>query len=117
MILNRKEWDMKRLIEFPLEDGSTVVIEVDEPEFEGSLIKAARPGEVVIKAQQTFEHAIDKIKPGADVIIKQLRNLSDSPDEIKVFFGLKLSAEAGAVVAAAGIDANYSITLKWKKKE
>jgi hypothetical protein len=39
------------------------------------------------------------------------------PNEIKVEFELKLSTEAGAIVAASGIEANYKVTLKWKRKE
>ena len=33
-----------------------------------------------------------------------------------VEFGLKLSAESGIVVAAAGIQANYTVTLEWTKE-
>lgn len=106
---------MKRLIEFPLENGDSILVEVDEAE-EGTLVKAALTSEVVAKAQQTFEQALEKVKPASSAIIKKLRNLSDPPDEITVAFGLKLSAEAGAVVASASADANYTVTLKWKKK-
>lgn len=106
---------MKRLIEFPLEDGTSILVEIDEPEPEGGVVRAARPGEVVARAQQTFSEALDKVKPAASTIIQKLRGLSDPPDEIEVEFGLKLSAEAGAFVAAAGIDANYTVTLKWRK--
>lgn len=107
---------MKHLIEFPLEDGTTILVEVDEPEPEGGLVRAARPGEVVARAQQSFEQSLDKVRPAAAAIIKKLRGLSDPPDEIEVEFGLKLSAEAGAIIAAAGIEANYTVTLKWKKQ-
>ena len=106
---------MKRLIEFPLQDGSSMIVEVDEPMSEG-VVKAARPGEVVARAKETFEDALDKIKPAAQSIITKLRGLHDEPDEIGVEFGIKLSAEAGAFVASAGVEANYKVTLKWTKK-
>jgi len=35
---------MKRLIEFPLEDGGAIVVEVDEPEPPGGVVRAARLG-------------------------------------------------------------------------
>lgn len=107
---------MKRLIEFTLDDGTSLVVEVDEPEL-GGLVPASRSDEVIAKAQVSFEEALDKIKPAANGIIKKLRGLSDQPDEINVEFGLKLSAEVGAVVAAAGVEANYKVILKWKKEE
>ena len=109
---------MKRLVEFPLEDGSTILVEVDEPESAGGTARVARgDNKTVAKANQTFEKALDKIKPTANAVISKLRDLTHSPDEITVEFGLKLSAEAGAVLAAAGIEANYKVTLTWKKVE
>src|SRR6266487_7195473 len=103
---------MKRLIEFPLDDGTSMLVEVEEPE-EGGLVKASRAGEVITKAQQTLGEALEKVKPAAQYVILQLRKLHDSPDEIQVAFGLKLSADAGAVLASTGTEANYTITLKW----
>jgi len=104
---------MKRLIEFPLQNGSSMIVEVDAPEPPGGIVRAARPGEVTDKAKETFEEALDKIKPAAQSIINKLRELHDAPDEIGVAFGIKLSAEAGAFIASAGVEANYAVTLKW----
>ena len=106
---------MKRLIEFPLQAGGSVIVEVDEPAPEG-VVRAGRQGDVVEKAKATFEEVIDKIKPAADHIVAKLRGLHDAPDEIGVEFGIKLSAEAGAFVASASAEANYKVTLKWTKK-
>lgn len=105
---------MKKLVEFPLEDGTSILVEVDEVEA-GGVVKASRGSETIAKAQKTFEEAMDKVKPAASAIIAKIRSLSDSPDEVEVEFGLKLSAEAGAFVASAGVEANYKVTLKWKK--
>src|SRR5512135_613557 len=112
---------MKRLVEFPLQEGGTLLVEVDEPEgpaettMRGGVVKAARPGEIADKAKDTFEGALDKIKPAAQSIIDRLRELHDAPDEIAVEFGIKLSAEAGAFIASASVEANYTLTLKWVK--
>ena len=108
---------MKRLVEFPLEDGSTILVEVDEPEGPGGAVQVRRDSKTVEKAKQTFEAALDKIKPTANAVISKLRNLYDAPDEVTVEFGLKLSGEAGVVLASAGVEANYKVTLTWKKNE
>jgi hypothetical protein len=105
---------MKQLIEFPLQDGSSVIVEVEQPE--GAVVKVGRPGEVAAKAKETLEAALDKIKPASEAIVTKLRGLHDAPDEIGVEFGIKLSAEAGAFIASAGVEANYKVTLKWTKK-
>ena len=105
---------LKHLIEFPLENGGSIIVEVDEPESEGGVVRAARPGEIAAKASETFEAALERIKPAAGAIIAKLRSLGDSPDEIEVEFGLKLSAQAGAFVASVGGEAHYKVTLKWR---
>ena len=111
---------MKQLIEFPLEDGGTILVEVDEPEPEGGVVRAARPGEIVARANTTFEQSLDRIKPAIDVIATAIRsrldNLSSPPDEITVMFGLKLNAAAGAFLASVGTEANYEVTLIWRRK-
>jgi hypothetical protein len=109
---------MKKLIEFPLEDGTSMLVEIEEPEH-GGLVKASRSDDVITKAHQTLEKSLEKVKPAAQFVIQKLRELHDAPDEVQVSFGLKLSAEAGAVLASAGAEANYTVTLKWvrEKKE
>ncbi len=107
---------MKQLIEFPLEDGSTILVEVDEPEGAGRTRQVARGGDKTIeKANQTFEKALDKVKPTANAVISKLRDLIEQPDEIGVEFGLKFSAESGVIIAAAGIEANFKVMIKWQK--
>lgn len=105
---------MKRLIEFPLEDGTSMLVEVDEPEQDG-LERVSAKGSIE-KAQQTFEKSLDKVKPAAQYILEKLRSLHDSPDEIEVTFGLKLNAGSG-VILAAGLEANYTVKLKWNKEK
>ena len=105
---------MKRLVEFPLEDGTSLLVEVDEPEEDG-LTKVSRhdPG-VIERAQQTLEQSLDRVRPAAQYILEKLRALHDSPAEIEVQFGLKLNAVSG-VILAAGVEANYTVKLKWVK--
>lgn len=108
---------MRHLVEYMLEDGGSILVEVDEPETRGGITRAARPGELAVKATQTFESAIEKIKPTTEIIINKLRGLSSAPDKLSVEFGLKMSAEAGALIAAASAEANYKITLTWNKEK
>jgi hypothetical protein len=107
---------MKRLVEFPLEDGGTTLIEVDEAEPEGGIQRAARSDGLIQHADQTLESALERVKPAAEAILKRLTNLSERPDEIEIEFGLKLTAKAGAVIASGEVEANYTVKLKWAKK-
>jgi hypothetical protein len=106
---------MKQLAEFPLQGtNETVFVEIESPR-EG-LLPVANPGDIAVKVQQTLEAALQRIKPAASAVVSTLKSIADSPDEIKVEFGVKLSAKAGAVLASADAEANYKITLSWKSK-
>ena len=107
---------MKRLIEFPLEDGTSLLVEVDESEEEGLTRVSRRDPGIIERAQQTLEQSLDRVRPAAQYIIEKLRALSDSPDEIEVQFGLKLNAGSG-VILSAGAEANYTVRLKWVKEK
>lgn len=106
----------KQLAEFTLEDGTTFLMEVDAPESPAVERVAAPSGQMVLKAQQTFEAALEQVKPVASVILSKLKQLDTPANEVEVKFGLKLTVDAGAVFAAVGSEVNYEITLKWKQE-
>jgi hypothetical protein len=106
---------MKQLAEFQLEGTKeTVFVEIESPAED--LVSVANPGEIAVKVGQSLEAALSRIKPAASAVVATLRDLADSPDEIKVEFGVKLSAKAGAILASADAEANYKVTLSWKSK-
>lgn len=106
---------MKRLIEYALEGGGAILVEVDGVEPTGSRVRGGSPAEVAERARQTFEASLERIKPAAAAIIAKIRELSDKPEQIDVEFGIKLSAEAGVVIASTSIEANFKVTLHWKR--
>jgi len=108
---------MKKLVEFPLENGKTFVVEIEETDPTGGTVRVARPGEIVEKATETFENVLEKISPVTTTIIKQFQNMTSTPDEIEVEFGLSLNAKIGAIIASAGGSAHFNITLRWTRKE
>jgi Trypsin-co-occurring domain 1 len=105
----------KQLAQFSLSDGTTFLVEVDEPES-SAIQRATLPsGKQILKVQQTFEEALDTIKPVASTIISKLRDLNQPADEVEVKFGLKLTVDAGAIFASIGGEVSYEITLKWSQ--
>jgi Trypsin-co-occurring domain 1 len=103
---------MGRLVEFGLPDGDTVLVEVAGPQV--PTVRGMDGGAVAERAQMTFEAAVSRIKPAVQGMIGQLRELSEEPDEVQIEFGLDLHAEAGAFVAQASADANFSVVLTWR---
>lgn len=76
--------------------------------------------DVVVKvAHATFDEALDIIKANANAFIRKIKEIpvSDRPDEMQVSFGLTSAGEAGNdFVVKAGVEANYTVTLTWKKE-
>lgn len=78
---------MSRLVEFPLQDGGTVLVQVDEAAAEPATRGLGDRRLVTERAQQTFEQAIARVQPAAQALISRLRALADAPDEVGVEFG------------------------------
>jgi hypothetical protein len=106
----------KQIIEFPVEGNESIFIEVEVEDEEYGETEVSRPGELAQKSVQTFYDALDKVKPMSEAIISKFKDLSKRPQEINVEFGVKMSAEAGAIIASSGLEANFKITLKWKQE-
>ncbi|SRR5260221_6598522 len=106
---------MSHVIEFPLEDGESILVEVTDQEEARGARRAARGTEgEPEQSPQTFEQALSKIRPATEKVITTLRGLIQKPDEIEMEFGFSLSAVAGVVIASASTAANYKVTLRWK---
>ena len=111
----------KRLVEFPLEDGGTVLVQVEDGAAAGGHGGGEvtrgwgdRNERVVLQAQQSFEQAIDRVQPAVQALVRRLRSVAESPEEIKVDFGVELSAELGAFVAGASSTGNFTVSMTWR---
>ena len=102
---------MKHLVEFPLEEGGSIVVEIDEPET-GGTVRAGREDKIE-KARETIEDALNKVLPATKTVVEKLRNMASRPDEIEVTFGAKLSTMASAFTASASAAANFGVTVRW----
>jgi len=105
------------LVEFEVagSPGETVLVEVDETPSEVGEERAARPGEVQ-RAGRSLEEALERVKPAASALVEKVRSLAEPPDEATIAFGVKLTGKAGAVLASAALEANYQVTLTWKRQ-
>jgi len=105
----------KRLVKYPLENGQFILVEIDEPDEAGT-VRVGRVGDKIEEAKETLEQALGNLEPVAKAVINKIRGLVDAPDEISVEFGLKLAGNAGVILASASVEANYKVSLKWKKE-
>ncbi|WP_254721878.1 CU044_2847 family protein [Kovacikia minuta] len=80
----------KEIAQFSLEDGTKFLVEVDEPEGVAVERVAIDTGQMVLQARESFEEAIEIVKPVASVLISKLkRGLTTPANEVEVKFGLK----------------------------
>jgi hypothetical protein len=107
---------MRRLVEFPLDEGGSVLVEVDDVAPDGPVTRGLRDQRVTEAAQHSFEQAISRVQPAANALLGRLRAMSDAPDEVVVEFGLQLSAEAGAFIASASSSATFTVSLTWRRR-
>jgi hypothetical protein len=120
---------MTRLVEFPLESGGVAVVQVAEGmggtggtggtddlpvARDRPVTRGMRDGAVAERAQQTFEQAVDRVQPATEALIARFRSMTRPPDEVSISFGLAVTAEAGAVITAAGASANFSVSMTWR---
>lgn len=107
---------MPQLAKFPLKGGGFLAVETDAPDAgAGRVMRGSSTADAVAAATDTFETALEKVRAAAEGILQQLRSLAQPPDEVAVEFGVKMSAESGAIIAKASGEANFKINLTWKK--
>jgi hypothetical protein len=106
---------MASIVEFPLEDGGVVAVEATS--IDGPPRPLTRgiggPPDVTTRASETFQAAIAKVQPAASALIAKMNSLADRPDQVELEFGIKLSAEFGAVIAKGNGEANFTVRMRW----
>ncbi|MDT7798231.1 MAG: hypothetical protein QOI78_1664 [Actinomycetota bacterium] len=103
---------MTELVRFALQQGGDVVVEVDTGP---ATARVSRREDLVLDAKVSFERALGAVKDAASAALGQFQAMTRKPDEVEIKFGIKLSAEAGAVIAKTGLDGQFEVKLKWKR--
>jgi hypothetical protein len=107
---------VKQLVEFPLDQGGSVVVEVDEPLVGPTMRGLGKDrSSLVERTDKTFDEATAAVAPAAHSLIAQLRSIVDPPDEISIDFGVQLSAQTGAFIASVAAQANFKVSMTWRR--
>jgi hypothetical protein len=107
-------WRMAYLIEIPVDGGGRLVVQVAEEDLPGNLVPASRR-EIVARAEQSLEKALEQLKPGVRAVLDQMASLG--PDQVEVEFGVILGAETGIVVAKGTSEVHFTVSLTWKRPD
>jgi hypothetical protein len=99
---------------FELSPGRDVLVEVDSTEDGFEPLGSIDDG--IVRAAVGFSDRLDSIR---DAVTETLTQLGEklNPDEITVSFGIKFSAQAGAVIAKTSLEGNLGVQMVWHKAE
>ncbi len=106
---------MSRLIEVPLASGGSITVEVDDIGGTRTMRGGDRGAELVERGGRTLDESLGAIAPALQEVLDKLRGVSSELSQVEVELGLKLTGEAGMVVARAGAEANFRVLVRWER--
>lgn len=103
---------MSEIVRFESAEGQ-LLVEVDDARRMGlERVSGGKAGEKIVDAAESFEEAVDSVLKHAQKVLESLEKLK--PDGAEIEFGIKLTAQAGALLAKAGGEANFNVKLSWE---
>jgi Trypsin-co-occurring domain 1 len=104
---------MYELLRWQTDDGTVVVeTDADDAGFESITRK---PGEVIHDVTGKLEEALKNTRSAAVLALKTFRDKAVDPESIELEFGIKLNAEAGAVIARTSAEGHFAVKLTWAR--
>jgi hypothetical protein len=102
---------MAAILAFDTPEGESIQIEVDDSRGPH---RVAREGQVA-EAGRRLEDVLAQARPAVRAVLASMSDLA--ADEREVEFGLKLTGEAGVVVAKTAVEGNFVLRLKWVRPQ
>ncbi|MFI7293474.1 CU044_2847 family protein [Streptomyces sp. NPDC050121] len=102
---------MDGLMEFKTDDGAVIAVEAPTERRPGSRLVARADG--TVQAARTFEGALDGVRAAAEAALRVFRDGALRPDGVEIEFGVKLSAETGAIIAKGTAEGHLVVRLTW----
>lgn len=99
------------LVEFTTDGGAAVVVEVDQHAPGARLV--ARGDNTLARAGRSFDEALVGIRSAAESALAVFRDGSLRPDTVELEFGVKITGEAGAVIAKSAVEGHLTVKLSW----
>ncbi|MFH8515425.1 CU044_2847 family protein [Streptomyces gelaticus] len=103
---------MTALMEFTTDNGATVTVEVDR-HTQGAQLVALGDDNTLARAGRTFDSALTGIRSAAESALAVFRDGALKPDGVELEFGVKITAEAGAVIAKSAVEGHMVVKLSW----
>lgn len=102
---------MTDLISFGVSGGRSVLVEM--PVADDGLVPAGGRRNRIFDTGTSFSEHIDTIRDAMQEALRKFRE--SNPDEVKISFGIKFTAEAGAVIASTSLEGNLGVEMTWRQ--
>ncbi|QCX74807.1 hypothetical protein C9F11_05525 [Streptomyces sp. YIM 121038] len=103
---------MREVVRFPLASGGIASVEVEDQEYGARPVARSHHG--YIEAAGSLDQAMDQIREVANAMVRPLRDIQPRPDGVEVAFGVRLNAEAGALISSNVGESHFQVTLTWR---
>lgn len=102
---------MDGLVQFTTDGGAHVVLaDVDD---DGSGARLVSRGEGPALAARTFEASLGPVRTAAESALRVFRDGDLAPDSVEIEFGVRMTAEAGAVIVKGSGEGHLLVRLSW----
>jgi hypothetical protein len=92
-----------------------VLFEVDDISADRTQ-RISRDGKnITAELDERLDSALASARPAAQAILDSLAGLG--PQQLEVEFGVKIDAEAGAIIAKTGISGHFTIKVTWQQPD
>ena len=105
----------KQRIAFTTDVGAGVIL-VETADLAPGQGQVSRDGAITVQAATALREALSGIRPVAEALMASLDGISVLPEKIEAEFGVKLTAEAGIVLAKAATEAHVVVKLTWQPR-
>jgi len=104
------------MAQFEVQDDEDVIL-VEFAPTPGVRSVSLSPKDMAEKSKEAIDEALKSMRKMAKKSVKAIREIpvTERPSTISISFGLKLTAEGGAVIAKAGIEAGINVTMTWQR--
>ncbi|HEX8345729.1 MAG TPA: CU044_2847 family protein [Actinoplanes sp.] len=108
---------MPDVIEFPLDNGGSVLVAVDETADTEVVTRGwgeERARRAADRANETLEATLAKVRPVTDALLDSFSGFGSRPAEITVEFAVQLTAAADVYIAKVGTAATFKVAVTWR---
>ena len=113
---------VKKVAKLIVDENTTILVETTEEEDQkktGGMGHAGIMDKIksyaIKETKERFSNVMSIISCSSNTILDEIEKVQTKPEEVQVEFGVKITGEGKPMLASGGLEANYKVTLSWKK--